>query len=55
MSSRDSGRPLVDLMRNNDEAGTSGGAMNDEPADAPTDDDYNFFKYYDCFGCGKHI
>jgi hypothetical protein len=53
MSSRDSGRPLVDLMRNNDEADTNG-SMNDEPADVRADEDYSFFKYYDCFGCRKH-
>jgi hypothetical protein len=53
LSIRDNGRPLVDLTREDDEAGPSG-VVKDEPTDVPTnlrskppaDEDYNFFQYY---------
>jgi hypothetical protein len=53
LSIHDKDRPLVDLKREDDEAGPSG-VVKDEPTDVPAnlrskppaDEDYNFFQYY---------
>jgi hypothetical protein len=59
MSIRESGRPLVDLTRD-DEAGPSGMVKEEKPTNEPADprgkhdvvheDDYNFYQDYDRFG-----